>query len=267
MKLFVKSRGNLRAQDYIYWLRCDTPNWNSALDHSDADQYLRLLDTTSPGLLLFSQSNTYHLLISGLSSVRREPSSPGCIRNTILFTEIDSEETVRVLASYALQHWTQLAQAVDAAIQVDPDPTSICGYRLNCTQLFDIVGRILDERCTGLGLEQRVFRAEALLYGGIGSSEWSMLSDELRQVSLPTAKSHLRLYAIVTKRIRLDELYREANPYLLCNSIQETKLKKNSSFDNVSRGYSESVELMNLPTIAVIATAVFLITHLLWHQK
>lgn len=267
MKLFVKSRGNLRAQDYIYWLHCDTPNSISALDHSDADQYLRLLDTTSPGLLLFSQSNTYHLLISGLSSIRREPSSPGCIRNTILFTEINSQETVRVLASYALQHWTQLAQAVDAAIQVDPDPTSIWGYHLDCTQLFGVVDRILDERCTDLDLEQHVFRAETLPYGGVGSSEWSMLADELRQVSLPTAKSHLRLYAIVTKRIRLNELDRGAKPYLLCDSIQETKLKKNYSFDNASRGYSESVELMNPPMIAVITTAVFLITHLLWHQK
>jgi hypothetical protein len=195
MKIYIKSRGNLRSQDYIYWL-----DENSSSEQSPKIlKNLALLDDRNPGILLLYQHGYYHLLLSSLDSDRQEPSSPSPIRNFIFFTEIEEEEAI-FLTRYALQNWKELAEEVDGAIQTDD---SVYGYKFECDRLEVIKQKhLVSDRSGNLYPKDRSNPKKQLTkdstdYGGIGSDEWKDLAYKLDKYSLP--KKERNIIILVTK--------------------------------------------------------------------
>jgi hypothetical protein len=192
MNIYVKSRGNLRKQDYLYWL--------DEYSSSSNDEILNrsvLIDDKNPGLLLFYQDRYYHLLVSSLDSARREPSSPCPIRNFIFFTKIQEEEAI-FLTKYALQHWEKLAEDVDGAIQVDD---SVYGYKFDRGQL-KVINDLASDRNDNSDPRYRSDSKKNLTnyiaaYGEIGSDEWKDVANKLDKYTLSKHKNSIVL--LVTK--------------------------------------------------------------------
>jgi hypothetical protein len=192
MKIYIKSRGNLRKQDYIYWLdENSSPQSPKILDN------LALLDDRNPGILLLYQDGYYHLLVSSLDSDRKEPSSPSLIRNFIFFTEIEEEEA-KFLTIYALQHWKQLAKDVTTAIQADD---SVYGYKFDCDRL-KVIDRLVSNTSENLSPSyiikpRRKLTEYSDVYGEVGGNEWKNLADKLDIYSLPEKEKSIII--LVTK--------------------------------------------------------------------
>lgn len=257
MNISIKSRGNLRNQDYIYWLKCGLDG-ESYLDDSEVLNYLELVDERYPGILLFAQGGYYNLLVSGLNSVtRKEPSSPSQIRNFIFFTEIEKEQDARLLTIYALQNWHQLAKDVDAGILVDENPKSICGYQLNCEQLQAITQQILSF-VPNLFTQTNFIRRGKLAYGGVQSQEWLQLSDELQRCKLPTKEG---IYVLITNYLRSDLAERNIHPYWLLSG--ENQLSAIATSDEYSQASDSAGINYDLPLKILLATGVALICFLL----
>lgn len=193
MKIYIKSRGNLKSQDYIYWL---DENLSSEQSPKILDN-LALLDDRNPSILLLYQDGYYHLLVSSLYSDRKEPSSPSLIRNFIFFTEIEEEEA-RFLTRYALQHWKELAEDINTAIQAD---NSVYGYKFERDRL-EVIKYLVSDRSENSYLRDRSEPKQKLAkystdYGGIGSDRWTDLADKLDKYSLPRKEKNIII--LVTK--------------------------------------------------------------------
>lgn len=221
MKIYIKSRGNLRSQDYIYWL-----DENSSSEHSPKIlDNLALLDDRNPGILLLYQDRHYHLLVSSLDSDRKEPSSPSQIRNFIFFTEIEEEEA-KFLTRYALQHWQQLADDVNTAIQADD---SVYGYnfdpeRLEVIELKRSVGDC-SENLDRIDRSEpkRKLAKDSTDYGGIGSDRWTDLADKLDKYSLPRKEKNIII--LVTKYQSFSD---NRHPHILLSD--EPRRRSSSSY-------------------------------------
>jgi hypothetical protein len=210
MKIYVKSRGNLRMQDYLYWL-----DESSFLSNDQIPNKLGLIDDQNPGLLLFYQDGYYHLLVSSLDSARREPSSPRPIRNSIFFTKIEEKEA-RFLTIHALQNWDQLAGEVDAAIRADDNPESVYGYKLKYDRLKEIEKKVIDDRNKSLSNNTFPYNRKNNnvydVYGGVGSPEWSDLAVELQEYALPKINHKNHTIILITKYQPFDL---DSDPYIL----------------------------------------------------
>jgi hypothetical protein len=174
MNIYVKSRGNLRKQDYLYWLDESSSSSNDEILNRSV-----LIDDKNPGLLLFYQDRCYNLLVSSLDSARREPSSPSLIRNFIFFTKMEEEEAI-FLTKYALQHWGNLAEDIDRAIQVDD---SIYGYKFARNQL-KVINDLASDWNEDSDPRHRSNSKQNLTkyidaYGEIGSDTWKDAANKL----------------------------------------------------------------------------------------
>lgn len=215
MEIFVKSRGNLREQDYIYWQKCENNCLASSLSNAAILNYFDLVDDTYPGLLLFYKEGYYHLLIVSLDSTsRREPSSPNFIRNAVFWTRIKREEEARILTIYALENWDKLANKIDSIILVTNEDENICGYELNCSALFEFTDDIIQGReSESISSSNKLKNSKYSSYGGVNSQEWEDLAEELRNTQLP----NLNILILITNRLRRESLFKNKPYRLLCN--------------------------------------------------